>query len=40
MNILDDFHLVAINDESMLHERRGFLGLTQQTLADRVGIPL
>lgn len=37
---LDGFQLVAINDESTLHERRIFLGLTQQTVADRADIPL
>ena len=37
---LDGFQLAALNDESMLHERRIFLSLTQQAVADRAGIPL
>lgn len=37
---LDGFQLVAMNPEQMLHERRIFLGLTQQAVADRAGIPL
>ena len=37
---LDGFQLVALDDKAVLHERRIFLGLTQQAVADRAGIPL
>ena len=37
---MDGFRLVAMNDGQMLHERRIFLGLTQQAVANRAGIPL
>ncbi len=37
---MDGFQLVAMHEHQMLHERRIFLGLTQQTVADRAGIPL
>ena len=36
----DGFHFVAIDDKAMLHERRVFLNLTQQAVADRAKIPL
>ena len=37
---LNDYHLIALHDEQMLHERRVFLGLTQKAVAERAGIPL
>ena len=37
---LEGYQLVAMNDGEMLHERRVFLGLTQQAVANRADIPL
>lgn len=37
---MDGFQIVAMEDHQMLHDRRIFLGLTQQKVADRAGIPL
>ena len=39
-NNMDGFQLVAMHDHQMLHERRVFLGLTQQAVANRAGVPL
>ncbi len=36
---LNGYHLSALSDGAMLHERRVFLGLTQKKVADRAGIP-
>lgn len=37
---LDGFSFAHLDDSDSLHERRIFLGLTQQAVANRAGIPL
>lgn len=37
---MDGYRLVHFSPNSMLRERRKILGLTQQKVADRAGIPL
>ena len=37
---LEGFSFAHIEDHYSLHERRIFLGMTQQKVADRAGIPL
>ena len=37
---LSGFHIVNMQEHSVLHEKRQILGLTQQAVADRAKIPL